>query len=53
MRVGVVPLALAVTVAATRLAGADFTADVLAMLYLTVATVSARRDADLKVPQRA
>ena len=53
MRIGVAPLTLAVAVAATRLAGADFTADVLACLYLAVATVSVRRGTDLKVPQRA
>ena len=53
MRIGVAPLTLAVAVAATRLTGADFTADLLAILYLTVATVSARRGADLKVPLRA
>ena len=53
MRLGVVPLTLAVAVAATRLTGADFTADLLGMLYHTVATVSARRGADHKVPQRA
>ena len=53
MRLGVAPLTLAVAVMATRLSGADFTADLLAFLYLTVATVLARRDADLKVPQRA
>ena len=53
MRLGIVPLSLAVAVSATRLAGGHFTADLLALLYLIVATVSARRGADLKVPQRA
>jgi hypothetical protein len=53
MRLGLVPLSLAVAVAATRLAGAHFTADLLALLYLTFATVSARRGAELKVAQRA
>jgi hypothetical protein len=53
MRLGVAPLTLAVAVAATRLTGADFTADLLAVLYLTAATVSVRRGADLKAAQRA
>jgi hypothetical protein len=53
MRLGIAPLALGVAVAATRLVGADFTADMLACLYLAVATVSVMRDADLKAPQRA
>ena len=53
MRLGIVPLSLAVAVSATRLTGAHFTADLLALLYITVATVSARRGTDLKVPQRA
>jgi hypothetical protein len=44
MRLGLVPLSLAVAVSATRLLG---------LLYLTVATVSARRGAELKVAQRA
>lgn len=53
MRLGIAPLTLAVAVAATRLTGADLMADLLACLYLTVATVSVMRDADLKAPQRA
>jgi hypothetical protein len=53
MRLGLAPLALGVAVAATRLTGAEFTADALAYLYLVVATVSVTRDADLKALQRA
>jgi hypothetical protein len=53
MRLGIVPLSLGVAIAATRLAGADLTADMLACLYLAVATVHVMRDADLKAPQRA
>jgi uncharacterized protein (DUF58 family) len=53
MRLGLVPLSLAVAVSATRLVGAHVTADLLGLLYLTVATVSARRGAELKVAQRA
>ena len=53
MRLGIAPLAIGVAVAAARLAGADFAADTLACLYLTVATVAMTRGADLKAPQRA
>ena len=53
MRLGVAPLAIGVAVASARLIGAEVAADVLACLYLTVATVTMTRDAELKAPQRA
>ena len=41
MKLGLLPLVLGVAVAAVRLTGANAAADVLACIYLIVATVSA------------
>jgi hypothetical protein len=41
MKLGVLPLILGIVVAAVRLTGANAVADVLACIYLIVATMSA------------
>ena len=53
MRIGLIPLTLAVLVTATRLTGAIGAADVLAYGYLAVITARLTRQANGLVPARA
>ena len=52
MRIGIAPLAIAIAVATAHLIGARVAADLLACLYLTVATVNMTRNSQLKATER-
>jgi hypothetical protein len=52
MRIGLMPLTLAVSVAATRLTGADLAADALAYVYLAVVTARLVRTQSLVAGER-
>jgi len=52
MRIGIVPLAMGVAVAATRLTGAQLAADTLAYIYLAFVTLTMTRTTSLFWLQR-
>ena len=53
VRIGLIPLTLAVAVAATRLTGATGVADVIGYVYLAFITARLSRQASAVIPARA